>query len=151
MMKRERERERARRESATAAGGVDASVGASIGASWLFFGCRRAAEDFLYRSDLEAFVADGTLGRMEVAFSREKVEKVYVQHKMSAVGAQLAPLLLQADTHVFICGDGATMVKDVHSALLHILEEHVGQSAPTAAAHLHTMMGQGRYVKDVWS
>ncbi|CAI7869285.1 unnamed protein product [Closterium sp. NIES-53] len=125
--------------------------GGGAGESWLFFGCRREDEDYLYREDFEGFVADGTLSQLDVAFSRAGKDKVYVQHKMQARAEELAPLLLNPATYVFICGDGAGMVKDVHAALQSILQAHGGMAAPSAAAHLQDMMGAGRYVRDVWS
>ncbi|CAI5505310.1 unnamed protein product [Closterium sp. Naga37s-1] len=78
--------------------------GGGAGESWLFFGCRREDEDYLYREDFEGFVADGTLSQLDVAFSRAGKDKVYVQHKMQARAEELAPLLLNPATYVFICG-----------------------------------------------
>lgn len=66
-------------------------------------------------------------------------------------GGQLCPLLLDAKAHIFVCGDGANMAKDVHSALLAVLETHGGLAATDAAAHLATMTKDGRYIRDIWS
>ncbi len=63
----------------------------------------------------------------------------------------LAPILLHSKAFIFICGDGASMAKDVHATLLSILEEQGGLAASAAAAHLTTMSKDGRYVRDIWS
>jgi sulfite reductase alpha subunit-like flavoprotein len=59
-------------------------AGVAGGAAWMFFGCRKPEEDYLYRADLEGFAADGTLSELNTAFSREGAEKVYVQHKLAS-------------------------------------------------------------------
>jgi NADPH-ferrihemoprotein reductase len=115
----------------------------------LYFGCRRPDEDFLYRGDLEAAAADGTLAQLRTAFSRQGADKVYVQHLMAADGAQLAPLL-QAGAYVFVCGDGGGMARGVHAALRGVLREHCGLGEAEAEARLAAMAREGRYVRDVW-
>lgn len=121
-----------------------------VGASWLFFGCRTAQEDYLYRDDLEAFVADKTLSQLHVAFSRAQAEKVYVQHLMAQHGEQLHSLIAAGGV-VFVCGDGAGMSKDVHACLQSIIVQHGGISEQEAAAQLAAMTREGRYVRDIWS
>ena len=66
-------------------------------------------------------------------------------------GEQLCPLLLGSEAHIFVCGDGANMAKDVHAALLAILEDRGGLAAADAAAHLAAMTKEGRYIRDIWS
>lgn len=83
--------------------------------------------------------------------SRLQAEKVYVQHIMREHGAALAPLLLQQGGSVFVCGDGASMARDVHSALADMLVEHGGLSTEDAAAELTRMATEKRYVRDIWS
>ena len=128
-----------------------AAEGQQLGASWLFFGCRRCDEDFLYRSEMEAFAADGTLTHLETAFSREQTEKVYVQHRMKARGAELCEHLMHQNSFVMICGDGAHMAKDVNQCLANILVEHGKMTEPEANAKLAEMTKQRRYVRDIWS
>ncbi len=71
--------------------------------------------------------------------------------RVTVQGEQLCPLLLDDQAHIFVCGDGANMAKDVHSALLDVLEAHGGLSATEAAAHLAAMTKDGRYIRDIWS
>lgn len=122
-----------------------------VGESWLFFGCRRRDEDYLYGADLEAFAATGTLSRLVVAFSRKSDQKVYVQHKLKEHGSDVAKILLRPNAYVFVCGDGANMAKDVHAALISILGEHADKKESLAIAHLSDMMQRKRYVRDIWS
>eukprot|EP00850_Spirogloea_muscicola_P010662 SM000063S20052 [mRNA] locus=s63:487201:491105:+ [translate_table: standard] len=127
------------------------AIAGTVGESWLFFGCRRQEEDFLYRDELEGFVADGTLSRLVVAYSRTTDKKVYVQHRMLELGASLCKLLLNPLTFIFICGDGADMAKGVHAALVSVLASHGKMKEPMAIAHLAAMMKEHRYVRDIWS
>jgi NADPH-ferrihemoprotein reductase len=123
------------------------------GPCWLFFGCRRAEEDFLYRSDLEGFQASGVLDALHCAFSRENPnEKTYVQHlireKTHAVGAIVAA----PGARVYVCGDGGGMAKDVHAALRDALASRPEVADTQAAeAALAAMTREGRYVRDIWS
>lgn len=118
--------------------------------AWLFFGCRRQEEDYLYRDDLEEFARDGTLSQLQVAFSRAGPSKVYVQHLMRKHAAALFALL-EEDAYVFVCGDGAGMAKDVHAALAEIISDQGGVDAAEAEAQLRAMAKAGRYVRDIWS
>ena len=118
--------------------------------SLLFFGCRREDEDFLYKEDLNALVADRTLTTLRTAFSRAQANKVYVQHLIRDSGAQLATLI-DAGAYVYICGDGAGMAKDVHAALVGVLQQHGGLSEAEAMAKMAALHQEKRYVKDVWS
>ncbi|KAK9807225.1 hypothetical protein WJX73_010755 [Symbiochloris irregularis] len=136
------------------------SAGHSAGQAWLFCGCRRRQEDFLYGQEFQRFVAEGILSRLHVAFSRAGPSKVYVQHLIREQAAALAPLLTHPEAHIFICGDGTHMARDVHAALLDVLTGQAGAkaagdsevlSAAKAAEHLSAMAGQGRYVRDIWS
>lgn len=122
----------------------------SVDNVYLYFGCRREDEDYLYRSDLETFKADGTLHRLRVAFSRAQENKVYVQHLMEKDGKRLADLLTRKGGYVFVCGDGAQMAKDVHACLTNILVTHSQMSEVDATAYLTNLVKQGRYVRDIW-
>ncbi len=128
--------------------------GAQVAPAWLFFGCRRAEEDYLYRDDMEGFVNDGTLTHLEVAFSRNPANpggrKVYVQHLMKKHAAALYGML-EEEAYVFVCGDGAGMAKDVHACLLEILQSEGGLEKKEAEEQLATMARAGQYVRDIWS
>jgi NADPH-ferrihemoprotein reductase len=132
--------------------------------AWLFFGCRGPQEDFLFRAELEGWLADGTLDELEVAFSRAGppgLPPTYVQHRVDARAEQLAALLAGPGAHaaVFVCGDGARMAKGVHDALAQALAAHAAPPDASTAelrlawaeAWLAEMRADGRYVRDVWS
>lgn len=123
----------------------------TVGESWLYFGCRRADQDYLYESDWREFVADGTLTRLEVAFSRAQEKKIYVQHLMARHAEQLYELIVGKKGTVFVCGDGAAMAKDVHASLVNILAQHGGVDEAAVTAQLAELAKEGRYVKDIWS
>lgn len=95
------------------------------GPNWLFFGEQHRATDFYYEDELTGFVADGTLDRLDTAFSRDQRAKVYVQDRMREHG----PLLwswLQDGAHFYVCGDASRMAKDVDQALRDIAVVHGG-------------------------
>lgn len=121
------------------------------GTTVLYFGCRREDEDFLYKRNLQSFLADGTLSSLRVAYSRAQKEKVYVQHLMREDGAKLWELIGKQEGYVYVCGDGAGMAKDVHACLVEIAQTHGGLSAADATALWARMAKQGTYVRDIWS
>ena len=86
------------------------------GKNWLFFGDQKRTSDFLYREQLEAWLADGHLSRLDLAFSRDQAEKIYVQQRMIEAGVELWSWL-QAGAHFYVCGDASRMAKDVDAAL----------------------------------
>ncbi len=119
------------------------------GEAVLYFGCRRREEDYIYGEELEVFAAEGTLSQLRVAFSRAQEAKQYVQHLMAQDATKLARIIKSGGS-VYVCGDGATMVKDVHAALATALQTS-GMLKAEAEAALTAMAKAGRYVKDVWS
>lgn len=126
------------------------AAGGSVAPAWLFFGCRKRDEDYLYREDWAEFVQDGTLTKLEVAFSREQDKKVYVQHLMKRHGQALFDMM-EEEGYVFVCGDGAAMAKDVHACLQDIIVRHGDLDAKEATEQLAAMTRSGRYVRDIWS
>ncbi|GMH32828.1 hypothetical protein BSKO_00662 [Bryopsis sp. KO-2023] len=122
-----------------------------VGPCWLFFGCRKESEDYLYKEDLQGFLDDGTLSKMELAFSREQAEKIYVQHRMKQNSQALYELIFQQEGFVFVCGDGQDMAKAVHGCLNDMLKEHGGLSEKEANDKLMEMTRGRQYVRDVWS
>ena len=119
-----------------------------IGKNWLFFGAGRA-HDFLYRDEMEAYLRAGHLARLDLAWSREQGEKVYVQHKMLEQGAQIWRWLDEG-AHFAVCGDAARMAKDVDAALGQIVATHGGLSPDGARDYLAQMAREGRYGRDVY-
>ncbi len=124
------------------------AVGAK-GKNWLFFGDQRAATDFLYREELEAFQSDGLLTRLDTAFSRDQAEKSYVQHRMMENAADLWAWLQDGATF-YVCGDASRMARDVDAAL-HQVAETAGVLSPEAAQELvKQMKAEKRYLRDVY-
>jgi cytochrome P450/NADPH-cytochrome P450 reductase len=115
--------------------------GASVGQTVLFFGCRHPAHDYLYQQELEAYVKDGTLNALHVAFSREPGKpKRYVQHHIREQAEALRQLV-ERGAYVYICGDAKNMAPDVQNAFTEILQ------APT----MDKLRAEGRYLQDVWA
>lgn len=119
------------------------------GRSWLFFGSRRRATDYLYQRDFERFEAEGVLTRTSLAFSRDGESKVYVQHRMREAAAELYAWIA-GGARVYVCGDAKHMAPDVHAALVEILATQGGTSTEAAHAKLDAMADAGRYLRDVY-
>jgi sulfite reductase (NADPH) flavoprotein alpha-component len=121
----------------------------AAGKNWLFFGDQREACDFLYRDEITAFQADGTLTRLDLAFSRDQVEKIYVQDRMRAAGAEFWAWL-QDGAHVYVCGDASRMARDVDAALRDIVATHGGMDAAAAKGFVQRLTADRRYQRDVY-
>lgn len=119
------------------------------GPNWLFFGEQHRATDFLYEDELTAFLADGTLTRLDTAFSRDQRAKVYVQDRMREHGAKLWSWLRDG-AHFYVCGDAARMAKDVDRALRDIAVGHGGLDPEAAALYVKQLAADKRYVRDVY-
>ncbi|MFE0677122.1 molybdopterin-dependent oxidoreductase [Streptomyces sp. NPDC058867] len=119
------------------------------GPNWLFFGEQRQATDFYYREDLEAHRASGHLDRLDLAFSRDQRNKVYVQDRMREHGPRLWQWL-QDGAHFYVCGDAGRMAKDVDQALKDIATTHGGLGPEEAAAYVRRLAADKRYVRDVY-
>ena len=107
-----------------------AASGAS-GRNWLFFGARHMDRDFLYQTEWQQALKHGALHRMDVAFSRDQAERIYVQQRMREQGAQLFHWL-ESGAYLYVCGDAASMAPDVHAALLEIVGHHGGRNSEEA-------------------
>jgi NADPH-dependent sulfite reductase flavoprotein alpha-component len=119
------------------------------GRNWLFFGDQHRAENFYYRDDLEDMVDDGLLSRLDLAFSRDQPERVYVQHKMLDYGADVWRWL-EDGAHVYVCGDATRMAKDVDEALTAIIRAHGGLSSEATHDYKRELVAAKRYVRDVY-
>jgi sulfite reductase (NADPH) flavoprotein alpha-component len=119
------------------------------GKNWLFFGDQKAATDFLYREELEAMQKSGVLTRLDVAFSRDQSEKIYVQTKMLAAAAELYAWLEQGGCF-YVCGDASRMAKDVDAALHKVVEVAGKKSPEEAAAYINALKSAKRYQRDVY-
>jgi sulfite reductase (NADPH) flavoprotein alpha-component len=125
-----------------------AAVGAR-GKSWLFFGGQRHAYDFLYQEELEGHLQRGTLTRLDTAFSRDRAQKVYVQHRLKERAAEVWAWL-QEGAHFYVCGDARRMAIDVDHALHAIVAEQGKRSADAAREHVKEMSKAKRYQRDVY-
>ncbi|MFI2641718.1 molybdopterin-dependent oxidoreductase [Streptomyces sp. NPDC018610] len=119
------------------------------GPNWLFFGEQRRATDFYHREDLEAYRSSGHLDRLDLAFSRDQRNKVYVQDRMRENGSRLWQWLRDG-AHFYVCGDAGRMAKDVDRALSDIVAAHGGMDADEAAAYVRRLSADRRYVRDVY-
>jgi sulfite reductase alpha subunit-like flavoprotein len=119
------------------------------GPNWLFFGEQHAATDFYYRDEIEAMRADGFLTELDLAFSRDQREKVYVQHLMRKRGAQLWQWL-QDGAQLYVCGNADPMAKDVDRTLCEIASEHGHLDADAATAYVEQLGTDKRYHRDVY-
>jgi len=119
------------------------------GRNWLLFGDQQAACDFLYREELETMQAEGVLTRLDLAFSRDQKEKVYVQDRMLAGAGELWSWL-EAGAHFYVCGDAKRMARDVDAALHQVIETAGGKSADEAATYVAALKAAKRYQRDVY-
>lgn len=121
----------------------------AAGKSWLFYGDRRFRTDFLYQTDWQRWLKSGALTRMDVAFSRDTAQKVYVQHRMLERSREIYEWL-EEGAYFYVCGDKNHMAKDVHETLLQIIEKEGGKTRSEAEAYLDDMKAAGRYQRDVY-
>ena len=119
------------------------------GRNWLLFGEQREATDHFYRAELTDLHRHGTLTRLDTAFSRDRREKVYVQHRMVEHGAQVWDWL-QDGAHFYVCGDASRMARDVDAALREIAVAHGRLTPEEAGAYVRRLSSEGRYARDVY-
>ena len=122
---------------------------AASGRHWLFFGERTQREDFLYQLEWQRHLRQGSLARLELAFSRDGAQKVYVQDRLRACGAEVYAWL-EAGAAFYVCGDAQRMAKDVHRALVELIMTHGGRDEDGAEDYLFELRQQGRYQRDVY-
>ncbi|QNG61599.1 assimilatory sulfite reductase (NADPH) flavoprotein subunit [Bacillus sp. PAMC26568] len=119
------------------------------GKSWLFFGDQHFVTDFLYQTEWQKLLENRALTKMDVAFSRDTEQKVYVQHRMLEHSKELFEWILEGAV-VYICGDEKNMAHDVHHTLIEIIEKEGGMSREKAEEYLADMQQQKRYQRDVY-
>ncbi|MBT2691263.1 assimilatory sulfite reductase (NADPH) flavoprotein subunit [Bacillus sp. ISL-47] len=119
------------------------------GKSWMFFGDQHYVTDFLYQTEWQKWLKDGVLTKMDVAFSRDGEEKVYVQHRMQENSKELFQWL-EEGAAVYICGDEKHMAHDVHSTLIDIIAKEGNMNRDQAAAYLAELQQNKRYQRDVY-
>ncbi|XP_051534477.1 NADPH--cytochrome P450 reductase-like isoform X1 [Myxocyprinus asiaticus] len=125
--------------------------GKEVGNTVLYFGCRHKNEDFLYQEELEEFEKTGVLTELNVAFSRDQAQKVYVQHLLKNNKETVWRLVHTDNAHIYICGDARNMARDVQNSFYEIAEELGGMSRTQAVDYIKKLMTKGRYSQDVWS
>lgn len=119
------------------------------GKNWLFFGDRTFTQDFLYQVEWQKYLKSGLLSRMDVAFSRDQHEKVYVQHRILEQAAEVWKWL-QEGAYLYLCGDATHMAKDVHEALITVAEQQGGLRREKAEEYLNDLRKAKRYQRDVY-
>jgi sulfite reductase (NADPH) flavoprotein alpha-component len=119
------------------------------GKSWLFFGERNYTNDFLYQLEWQEHLASGALSRIDVAFSRDQPEKIYVQHRLWEQRKDILAWLDEG-AHLYVCGDEKGMAKDVDTTLVRILGEPLKGDEEAGRAKLKELTKAGRYQRDVY-
>jgi sulfite reductase (NADPH) flavoprotein alpha-component len=119
------------------------------GHNWLFFGNPHRRSDFLFEDELTSYCRDGLLTRLDLAFSRDQQDKVYVQHRLLEHAAELWSWF-EGGAHLFVCGDAQRMARDVEAGLAYIVAKEGRMDAPAAKAYLAHLAALGRYQKDVY-
>lgn len=119
------------------------------GKNWLFFGNPHFTEDFLYQVEWQRYVKEGVLTRIDLAWSRDQKEKIYVQDKLREQGAELWRWINDG-AHIYVCGDANRMAKDVEQALLEVIAEFGGMDTEAADEFLSELRVERRYQRDVY-
>lgn len=119
------------------------------GKNWIFFGDQHFLTDFLYQTEWQNYQKEGLLSKIDLAFSRDQAEKVYVQHKMKENAQELYDWI-KAGAYFYVCGDASRMAQDVDEALHSIIAEQASMSSEEATAYLKQMKADKRYLRDVY-
>ncbi len=118
------------------------------GRNWLFYGDQHFESDFLYQTEIQNYVQVGALTNVDVAFSRDQKEKIYVQHKLLARSKEVFSWL-ESGAYIYVCG-AKSMGEDVEKVLVQIIEEAGANSIEQAQSYLLNLKEDGRYQKDVY-
>ncbi len=127
----------------------DRVAAGATGRNWVFFGDQKGATDYLYGDEWDAYVANGQVARMDLAWSRDQAGKIYVQDKMRANAAELWAWL-QGGAYFFVCGDAKRMAKDVDLALHEIVAAQGAMTPAQAADYVKQLKKDKRYQRDVY-
>ena len=119
------------------------------GKNWLFFGDQTRDSDFIYEQQLLEMQAVGVLSRLDLAFSRDQKEKIYVQNKMHECSVELYQWL-EKGAYFYVCGDATRMAKDVDQALRDIVATQANLSADQATDYVNNLKREKRYLRDVY-
>jgi len=125
------------------------AVGAK-GKNWLFFGSQKSACNYFYREEFDEMQKDNFLTRLDLAWSRDQSEKVYVQDRMMENAAELWKWIDAEGAHFYVCGDARRMAKDVDAALRKIVQEHGGKDVDAANEYVEKLKSDKRYKRDVY-
>ena len=119
------------------------------GKNWIFFGDQHFLTDFLYQSEWQNYQKDGLLSKIDVAFSRDQADKIYVQHKMKENAKELFDWI-NAGAYFYVCGDASRMANDVDQALHSIIQEQASMNEAEASEYVKKMKAEKRYLRDVY-
>ena len=119
------------------------------GKNWLFFGDQKSSTDFLYREEIERFQKDGVLTRLDLAWSRDQEQKIYVQHRLLERAGEVFEWL-QEGAAFYVCGDASRMAKDVDAALRDLIVRGGGRTPDQAADYVKDLQAAKRYQRDVY-
>lgn len=121
----------------------------AIGKNWLFFGDQTRKDDFIYEKEITEFKKSGLLTRLDLAFSRDQKDKVYVQHKMMDASTEIFKWLEQG-AYIYVCGDAKYMAKDVDNTLYQIVKKEGSFNDDQTKGYLDNFKRDKRYLRDVY-
>jgi sulfite reductase (NADPH) flavoprotein alpha-component len=121
----------------------------ATGRHWLVFGARHFDSEFLYQVEWQEAFRKGFLQRIDLAFSRDRTPRAYVQDRLREAGPELFAWL-EGGASLYVCGDAERMAPDVHTALVDVVAEHGGRDREAAEAYVRKLADDGRYLRDVY-
>jgi len=121
----------------------------ATGRNWVFFGDQHKARDYLYEEEWNDYVAKGQVSRLDLAWSRDQLGKIYVQDRMRENAAELWAWI-KSGGYFFVCGDAKRMAKDVDVALHDVIMQQGGMAPEQAAEYVKQMKKDKRYQRDVY-
>ena len=121
----------------------------SSGKNWLFFGDQTKNDDFIYKNELQDFISSGVLNKLDLAFSRDQKNKIYVQNVMYENKNEFYNWL-ESGAYLYICGDANRMAKDVEDMIIKIIMECSNISFDAAFEYLNNLKREKRYLRDVY-